>query len=65
MEETEFETLLKEIKKLQKEVEGLRNVIDQQIKIENQMYQLMGLLGHALKEIAALREEISLLKGGE
>jgi len=57
-----LDDVLKSLEELKKEIREMREVLDQHIKTEQQMYQLMGIIGHLLKEIASFRQELASLK---
>lgn len=55
------------ISPIQEEIQKVKALIESGIPIQQQMYQLMGIIGHLLKEIASLRQELASLKaaGGD
>lgn len=53
------------IEPLREEIRQVRALVEAGVPVQQQMYQLMGIIGQLLREVASLREELARLKGGQ
>ncbi len=49
---------------IREEIRKVKALIESGIPVQQQMYQLMGIIGHLLKEVSKLRQELAALKAG-